>query len=227
LTILGDYLTTQSDGWFREDGLVSNYTELMTGGMWEEGSDLSFQPFIFLPFITGNFLQYIVYPYYIDIYTFDGDIYILEDTVTVYNTNFISDERWHQCPATHQDRYIGVRVNSTLMISQYETAPENRIRVHVFLPFYDVEVSGNSINTTVIEGRLPFSGSQGSKSEVVKVIEFLETRDFETDNCEFNASLGSKSDMVKVIEYFETRDFETDNCEFKGSLGSRCELIIS
>jgi hypothetical protein len=189
---------------------------------------MAFKPFIFLPFITGSFTQYIIYPYYIDIYTFDGMTYTLESTVTIHdNTNFISDERWHQCPATHQDRYIGIRVNSRLMASQYETAPENRVRVHVFLPFYDVEVSGNSINTTAIEGRLPFSGSQGSKSEVVKVIEYFEARDFETDNCDFKGSQGSKSDMVKVIEYFEARDFETDNCEFKGSLGSKCELIIS
>lgn len=43
MTTSGDFLTTQSDGWFRADEALSNYTEVMTGGWWEEElSPLSF-----------------------------------------------------------------------------------------------------------------------------------------------------------------------------------------
>jgi len=224
LTIVGDYICSQSDGWFRSDGLVSNYTELMSGGMWQEES---LRPFVFLPFITGSYLQYIVYPYYIDIYILDGEMYVLEETVAVYdNSSFLSDERWHEC-LSFNDKYIGVRVNHRLMANQYETAPENRIHINVFEPLYDVEVISDAINVTAIEARQSIAASVGSKSDIVKVLEYFEARDFEIDNSIVQAAPGSKSEIVKVIEYFETRDFETESTDISASVGSKCELIIS
>lgn len=222
--VSNDFICSQSDGWFRGDVLVSDYTELMSGGWWQEEH---VAPFIFLPFITGSFTQYIVYPYYIEIYILDGEIYLLEDIITVYdNSSFLSDERWYQC-LSYKDKYIGVRVNSLLMSSQYVTVPENRIKIHVFEPFYDVEVISNNINVTVIEAEQAIAASVGSKSEIAKVIEYFEARDFEFDNSNIQIAAGSRSEMLKVIEYFEARDFEIDSTEVSCSVGSKCELIIS
>lgn len=187
----------------------------------------SFKPFIFLPFVTGSFLSYIKYPYYIDIYTFDGFTYSLENTVEFYdNSLYLLDVRLYQCPTDNQDRYLGVRVNHDLIGGQYETLPENRIHVNVFPAFIETEVLTN-ITSEAIDGRTDFKASTGSVSELVKVLEYEETRDFEIDNSEFKASTGSVSEMAKTFEYEETRDFETDNSEFKASVGSHCEVIIS
>jgi hypothetical protein len=183
----------------------------------------SFKPFIFLPFITGEFVSNILYPYFIDIYTFDGSVYALENTVTFYdNINFLVDTRWYECLTNNQDRYIGVRVNSNLIAHQYETALENRIKVHVFVPFYE----GDIVNgITAIEGRLSFLGSMGSKSGIEKTFEYQETRDFEFNNVNFLGSMGSKSEIEKTFEYQETRDFEFDDANFIGMFGSVTSIV--
>ena len=176
------------------------------------------QPYVFLPFIIGSFISYIKYPYYIDIYTFDGNSYVLSESIAIYdNINYLLDVRWHRI-YDYEDRYFRCRVDSNL-IKNYETPVDKQIKIEVFPPYNE---DGN-----IIDNRFNTSLSKGSSSEIIKTAEYEETRDREEEHFDCNLSKGSVSEMLKTAEYEEVRGREEDHMTCGLSKGSLSEVTIS
>ena len=176
------------------------------------------QPYVFLPFVIGDFISYIKYPYYIDIYTFDGYYYNLSESIAIYdNINYLLDVRWHQI-YSYEDRYFRLRVDSNL-IKNYETPVDKQIKVEIFPPYNE---DGN-----VIDNRAKFALSKGNLAEAAKVYEYKESKDTEHDDMTFGLSKGNVSGVVKISEYVETKDFEDDSLTFGLSKGSVSQITIT
>lgn len=176
------------------------------------------QPYVFLPFVIGDFISYIKYPYYIDIYTFDGESYNLSESVAIYdNINYLLDVRWHQI-YSYEDRYFRFRVDSNL-IKNYETPVEKQIKIEVFPPYNE--------DGSVIDNRLNTPLSKGNVSEMLKTNEYDETRDLEHDHLNCYLSKGNVSEIMKTAEYDETKDLEHDHLICGLSKGSLSEITIT
>jgi len=167
-----------------------------------------FNPYIYIPYLTGSYLQYLHYPYTIEIGHLSGGNFVVEDSVVISDND--TYDRWHKWTGTLGLKYLRVRCFSSLMGGEYFTPPANYKQVLIFDPFEYQETIGNTENIQILTEPVNFEASSAKLGQIIKTFEYEESRDFEQDAVLFEVGTGSFGQITKTFEYEESRDFEQD-----------------
>jgi hypothetical protein len=167
-----------------------------------------FESFIYIPYLTGSYLQYLHYPYTIEIGHLSGGNFVVEDSVVMSDND--TYDRWHKWTGTLGLKYLRVRCFSSLMGGEYFTPPANYKQVLIFDPFEYQETIGNTENIQILTEPVNFEASSAKLGQIIKTFEYEESRDFEQDAVLFEVGTGSFGQITKTFEYEESRDFEQD-----------------
>jgi len=169
----------------------------------------AYEPFIYIPYIIGSYLQYLKYPYTIEIGHLSGSTFVTEDSVTINSND--SYGRWRQWTGSLGLKYIRVRCFTPLMGGEYFTPSFGYKQVFIYDPFEYQETVDNTENAQIITEPVTFTSSGAKFGQIVKTLEYEETRDFEQDTIPaFQVGMGSVGQLTKTFEYEESRDFEQD-----------------
>lgn len=168
----------------------------------------AYEPFIYIPYIIGSYLQYLKYPYTIEIGHLSGSAFVTEDSVTINSNDPYG--RWRQWTGSLGLKYIRVRCFTPLMGGEYFTPPSGYKQVFIYDPFEYQETVDNTINEQLITEPVTFRSSGSTAGQIVKTFEYEETRDFEQDSVLFQVGVGALGQLTKTFEYEESRDFEQD-----------------
>jgi hypothetical protein len=191
---------------------------------------LDYKPFIFLPFIlTPNTnLQYLNYPYYIEVCSKSGSTYTVEASYSFNANGAFSADRWVQWSGSLGVKYVRLRATCPVLIQGDVVTPEaNYKQVEVFDPFEKQTVDGNTINEIIIADELTPLPSAGMRSLLTKTFEYIDSRDFEQDSITFQTASGMRSVLAKTSEYEESRDFEQDSITFQTAAGIKSLMIVT
>jgi hypothetical protein len=97
------------------------------------------------------------------------------------------------------------------MGGEYFTPSFGYKQVFIYDPFEYQETVDNTENAQIITEPVTFTSSGAKFGQIVKTLEYEETRDFEQDTIPaFQVGMGSVGQLTKTFEYEESRDFEQD-----------------
>jgi hypothetical protein len=183
--------------------------------------------YIFIPFLTGNYLKYIKSFLTYEVGYFQGENFIIEDSVTVpYTQHSFSYRLWEYSLGL---KYIRVRLYTQLFTQEYITSPVYYKNTEIYNYPAKINIEDNNYNINVKDKMFLFGMSAGYNSNIIKTIEYQETKNFQNDYSDnFNFSAGYSSNFVKTIEYQETKNFQNDYSDnFNFSTGYKASLVFS
>jgi len=173
-----------------------------------------YQPFMYLPYLTGSYLSYINYPYYVEFFRYTGGSYVLVTSIAVYDllADLSSLNRWFQWTYGTDTFYVGVRVNNKLINTPYTTLPANYGILKVFDPFeLQTFPDPTHITDEIIERPTSVGLGSGHEGIISKTFEYETIRDYKTDNKDTGLSQGYQGIIEKTSEFETIRDYESDS----------------
>jgi len=188
-----------------------------------------YQPFMYLPYLTGSYIPYVNYPYYVEFFSYSGS-YILVASLPVYDllTDLSSLNRWFQWTYGNGTFYVGVRVNNKLINTPYTTLPANYGTFKVFDPFeLQTFPDATHISDEIIERPTNVGLGLGHEGIIEKTAEFELTKDYETDNKDISFSSGYEGIVEKTSEFESIKDYETDSKDIGLSVGNLGIITVS
>ena len=168
------------------------------------------RPHIYMPFVSSSpgFLAYLKFPYYVEIFSYNGISYTREDSIAVYDNSkvdIINDIplRWHQWTGTLGQKYLGIRAYNTLFVDPYVSLPEDYLSIYVWYylvsGFEGDQTVGNTIYSYVVQDvfniRAVASGYEGLIS---KTSEFDFLRDTELSVSTIKSAGGSEGTITSI-----------------------------
>lgn len=170
------------------------------------------QTYIFLPFISGSFVQYIKSVITYEVGTLSGSVFTTEETYTIpyYNRQSYVD-RYKLWTGTIGVKYIRVRLFTTLVAQEFITSINYYKQVEVYS--YPAKVSLEGVNYGVdTQDQMTFHNiASGYVAEITKTAEYVETKHFDTDSIVMHPmSSGYVAEIAKTAEFEETKHFDTD-----------------
>lgn len=216
------YFNGGSSGYLSTANLVDNLYPMTTFDFAFINNNI----YIFIPFLTGEYLKYIKSNLTYEIGYYIGETFIVEDSVTVpFTQHSFGWTLWNYSIGT---KYIRVRLYTKLFSEEYITSPVYYKSSNLFYYPVNISLSDNNYNIEAKDNVLFFSPSVGYKSSIVKTIEYTESRTFKSDYFDrFSFSSGYVSSIVKTIEYTEVRTFKSDYFDrFSFSSGYKSSLTL-
>jgi hypothetical protein len=182
-----------------------------------------YQPFMYLPYLTGSYLAYVNFPYYVEFFSYVGGSYILIASIPIYDllTDLSSLNRWFQWTYGNGTFYVGVRINNKLINTPYTTLPANYGTFKIFDPFeLQTFPDATHISDEIIERPTNVGLGLGHEGIIEKTAEFELTKDYETDNKDISLSSGYEGIVEKTSEFESIKDYETDSKDMGLSVGN-------
>ena len=156
-----------------------------------------YEPFIFIPYLLGNNLSYLKYPYTIEIGSLVGLTFVTEDSIA-FNSND-SYDRWHQWSGSLGTKFIRVRCFTQLIGGEYFTPSSGYKQVFIYDPFEYQYTVGDTENVQIITEPVAFRVSGSNAGQIIKTFEYEESRDFEQDTLPaFQISSGYNATITVV-----------------------------
>jgi hypothetical protein len=188
------------------------------------------QPHIYMPFMSSpsGFLSYLKFPYYVEIFSYDGISYTLEDSIAVYDNSkldIINDIplRWHQWTGTLGQKYLGIRAYNTLFVDPYVSLPEDYLSIYVW--YYTVsgfegdQTVGNTIYSYVVQDVFNIRAmASGYESLMTKTYEYDYLRDTELSMSTIKPAGGSEG-LLSSIDFESVASFadQSSVIQFSGA----------
>lgn len=192
------------------------------------------QPHIYMPFVlsSGGYLPYLKLPYYIEIFSFDGVSYVLEDTVTVNDNtgiDIIKDIplRWHQWTGSMGMKYLGLRAFNTLFVDPFVSDPADYLPIFVSSAYEGHQTVGNTISAYVVEKTFDInsiSAGYEASNPVTFSYDILYDMEFQTVGTKasggYEASLPFESyDLISSVQ--------TDTANIAAAGGYEASVVIT
>ena len=183
-----------------------------------------YEPHIYLPALTGSYLDEIIYPYWIQIM---DDGFNVEETIEFSDNLSINPGRWHQYTGSLGMKYLRAKVNSNLVHEPYFSPVTDYKEVTVFDPFEDREIVGDTINSNTIDGVGLVASGSAIISSVEKTYEYEESRVFVEDSGDVSSGSAYESKVTTTSEFEENRASEEDSgvVHSGGAYQSRVDIV--
>lgn len=186
------------------------------------------QPYVFLPYIGGDYLQYIKGEVIYDFYNKVNSSYILEAsyTLSIYNMTGY-ENRFRLWVGTPGVKYVGVRLYTDLFTNQFITPYSYYVSFEIYsYPSITTLVDSDHSEIDARDNMLFGAVSSGYKTLTETTFEFVESRDTETDSVGVALSSGYASQVATTFEYEEVSSIEFDSGDVSIASGYKAEINI-